>query len=624
MSDTHAPSGPGIPLSVPRPDQGWFGLRRLTVLLLAVLGAAVILGVGVAVQATIERDRAAHRSAESTVAAVQESLQQELVRLLHEYSGADAEPAMVEALFGSPSRAALIGRWLTKYCVAHIAVVADASGGFLQVAEAGEQKPAAEIPALQRDLRPFLGDWMERRSGNAEPLSGIVRIDGEPMFVAAASMRLPQPAAGAAPAAAAPRYLILIRDVGGELSRSLNKEFGFTGARVVSSPAAVNRAAHSIKLWNGDVAGYVTWNDTPLRSSPWTWVSFVPVAATLLLAGGLFLRMRKVAAGEERVLVSKDAEAIERERLIADIRTGIRQLSWNLTEGVLILEAAGEVRYANAAAGRLVGKAAEDILGDSYIAACEARFPALAEHLRRYLATDPGKWSGDASWFSTVGADGRMIKVGIHEFRRSEGNRLIGLLISETVWNQLGDPLDRIGIGVVCLDGGRQILAANPLAADFCRRLKAPLEGAGAAARLLDLLKPGLERGAGRHVASMALTLADAPEPLIATLIPVAAEGTGPGEQGVFVLLRDPGRALAADTTLLAELFGLTPAECRIAIRTTAGASAEAIAEELGLSPHTVRNHIKSMMKKTATSKQSETVALLWRLAAYTGGPGVE
>src|SRR5262249_25489011 len=65
---------------------------------------------------------------------------------------------------------------------------------------------------------------------------------------------------------------------------------------------------------------------------------------------------------------------------------------------------------------------------------------------------------------------------------------------------------------------------------------------------------------------------------------------------------------------LLCKLFGLTPAEAKLASIVGEGLSPDQAAEELGISRETVRNQLRAVFTKTATHRQSELVALLSRL----------
>jgi DNA-binding CsgD family transcriptional regulator len=64
-------------------------------------------------------------------------------------------------------------------------------------------------------------------------------------------------------------------------------------------------------------------------------------------------------------------------------------------------------------------------------------------------------------------------------------------------------------------------------------------------------------------------------------------------------------------SSLLAKLFGLTPAEAKLASLMAEGISVEKAAEGLEISRETARNQLKAVFAKTATHRQSELVALL-------------
>jgi DNA-binding CsgD family transcriptional regulator len=68
------------------------------------------------------------------------------------------------------------------------------------------------------------------------------------------------------------------------------------------------------------------------------------------------------------------------------------------------------------------------------------------------------------------------------------------------------------------------------------------------------------------------------------------------------------------NAAMLVRVFGLTPAEARVASIIARGTSPEQAAEELGVTRLTVSNQIKSIFGKTDTHRQSELVALLSRL----------
>ena len=65
---------------------------------------------------------------------------------------------------------------------------------------------------------------------------------------------------------------------------------------------------------------------------------------------------------------------------------------------------------------------------------------------------------------------------------------------------------------------------------------------------------------------------------------------------------------------VLAKIFGLTPAEAKLASLMAEGLNPEKAAEELYISRETARNQLKAVFAKTATHRQGELVALLSRL----------
>ena len=75
-----------------------------------------------------------------------------------------------------------------------------------------------------------------------------------------------------------------------------------------------------------------------------------------------------------------------------------------------------------------------------------------------------------------------------------------------------------------------------------------------------------------------------------------------------------PGSAPAIDSSLLYAVFGLTPAECRIATLLAEGLSLKQIAQAQGTQPETVRKQLQSIYQKTSTNRQPELIRLLLHL----------
>lgn len=67
-------------------------------------------------------------------------------------------------------------------------------------------------------------------------------------------------------------------------------------------------------------------------------------------------------------------------------------------------------------------------------------------------------------------------------------------------------------------------------------------------------------------------------------------------------------------TQLLADLFQLTPAECRLAELIVQGLSPEECAGRVGVSINTVRTQLRALFRKTGTERQAEMIGMLSRL----------
>ena len=78
-----------------------------------------------------------------------------------------------------------------------------------------------------------------------------------------------------------------------------------------------------------------------------------------------------------------------------------------------------------------------------------------------------------------------------------------------------------------------------------------------------------------------------------------------------LVLLKDIGRVAKSDGNVLCRAFGLTPAEARLAVHLSNGASLKDAAEMLRITKETARSRLKAVFQKTDVHRQGELVALL-------------
>lgn len=81
-----------------------------------------------------------------------------------------------------------------------------------------------------------------------------------------------------------------------------------------------------------------------------------------------------------------------------------------------------------------------------------------------------------------------------------------------------------------------------------------------------------------------------------------------------LLLLRDLGAGESQQMMDFLDTCGLTPAETKLALQIAIGSTLIAYAKEHGVSIHTVRNQLRSVLEKTDTHRQGELIALLNRL----------
>jgi DNA-binding CsgD family transcriptional regulator/PAS domain-containing protein len=91
------------------------------------------------------------------------------------------------------------------------------------------------------------------------------------------------------------------------------------------------------------------------------------------------------------------------------------------------------------------------------------------------------------------------------------------------------------------------------------------------------------------------------------------ATGTAWAESGpvAFILVTDPETTAARPEAMIRQLFGLSPAETRVAHRLMMGESPEQAAAFLDVTIATARWHLASLYRKTGTSRQAQLMRLL-------------
>jgi len=220
----------------------------------------------------------------------------------------------------------------------------------------------------------------------------------------------------------------------------------------------------------------------------------------------------------------------------------------------------------------------------------------------------------------------RACRIGIQNFVYSS-QALVGHLLV----NKLRQP-------VILMSPGGEVMHNNEAAQELLRstglvrvedgKLKLPRRHLEELLRHCAELEQEIKRGAteasppetgptASQFRSLHITGDQGPESVYAfytMLSPQGAMGTFGLRPVVMVLFYHPGSAPAIDSSLLYAVFGLTPAECRIATLLAEGLSLKQIAQAQGTQHDTVRKQLRSIYQKTSTNRQPELIRLLLHL----------
>jgi DNA-binding CsgD family transcriptional regulator len=199
--------------------------------------------------------------------------------------------------------------------------------------------------------------------------------------------------------------------------------------------------------------------------------------------------------------------------------------------------------------------------------------------------------------------------------------------------------LDRLPAGVVLIDRSQRVSFANRAAEDIFRgghTVTMKPSHTSTAGRLglhprLSTHEAAFQRSLSQALASMdhqqvdhfssALVLhgEDGRPACVVHAAPLAQSQAFTRDQSsprAIVFLYDLESAASVSPELLAELFGMTPAESRAAREVVLGGSAEDMARRLGISVSTFKTQLQAVYVKTHTHRQADLLKLLLAVAA--------
>lgn len=193
---------------------------------------------------------------------------------------------------------------------------------------------------------------------------------------------------------------------------------------------------------------------------------------------------------------------------------------------------------------------------------------------------------------------------------------------------RLVELIGRLGRGAFWVDGDGRVLGCNrageALLGDGLRLAGPRLVAADRAAhRLIEALIAAAATGAPpAGLRPIPLPRPSGRKPLLLQAVPLGGGShdtldiADPRRRDVLLLLTDPERPIGGDVARQLELFGLTPAEARLAALVGSGRSAVEAARSLRLSEGSARVSLARAYAKLSVSRQSELALLVARVEA--------
>lgn len=240
-----------------------------------------------------------------------------------------------------------------------------------------------------------------------------------------------------------------------------------------------------------------------------------------------------------------------------------------------------------------------------------------------------GFWAGSSLWGLSIQrtaqegpytADDKVVIARISE-RLTEAATL-SKAVGRQVLLGVSNALDLVGRPAIALDRQGFVLEANRAAQNFfgneiaIRERRLWVRDRLAKSRLDSLADQmrTLADNAVLRTSPIAVRRERLPPVLIHALpIPGPARSPFLGARALLIA-SELARRPSPSPVLLAQLFGLTPVESRVASIVASGASPEDAAKKMGIALETARNHLKAIFAKTGRHRQSELVALLSNL----------
>ncbi|WP_112664695.1 DNA-binding response regulator [Microvirga flavescens] len=210
-----------------------------------------------------------------------------------------------------------------------------------------------------------------------------------------------------------------------------------------------------------------------------------------------------------------------------------------------------------------------------------------------------------------------------HVLKRRDAGRSAGHAVGvEVSISNLAETLDGMSRGVIYLDSSGAVRNMNRTADAILSK--------GSALQIVSGRLSIIQAPSARNLRE-AVRAATAQKPC-SSIVPIPREAQTPlvlhvcpldtgGRDGlptVAIMIIDPSAPPPLSASIIAQIYGFTRSEARIAVALAHGNRLDEIAELFGVSQATVAFHVQNLFRKTQTARQSDLVALLLRSSIST------
>jgi len=188
--------------------------------------------------------------------------------------------------------------------------------------------------------------------------------------------------------------------------------------------------------------------------------------------------------------------------------------------------------------------------------------------------------------------------------------------------------LDQLAAAVIVTDGNGRVIEINRAAERILQRDDGLTvrNGKVAALHILDsarlealIAAATAEQKTGAAIGRMRIRRHDGHPPYMLTVAPLSADLAVYERPLAMIVLADPDEHTPSEREL-AEFFGLSPAESRLAVALLAGKRLGEIASDFGVQITTLRTQLSSILQKTGVTRQVDLIRLLSSVSVILGG----